>query len=186
MSRPWPKLGELLVGVASKTIKKPKEGRVSEQMVSEVGIALGDNGRMREIMALGKFTPNTCPECHGALISLREGALTRFRCHTGHAYTLSHLLSDLTQHTENAIMNALRAVEETQLLMSEMKEHLEDDKQPAAAKLLVSKLEQAEKRAALIKRAAAENEVISKDTLEGLESVQVERRGAGSARARRS
>jgi two-component system chemotaxis response regulator CheB len=179
-------MGELLVRITSKAVKKPKEARVSEQMVSEVGIALGDNGRMREIMALGKFTPYTCPECHGALISLQEGPLTRFRCHTGHAYTLSYLLSELTQHTENAIMNALRAVEETQLLMSEMKQHLEEDKQPEVAKLLVAKLKQAEKRAALIKRAASENEVISQDTLEGLDPLeQGKRRGAGLGGSRK-
>jgi len=161
-------MGELLVRLTSKPFKKPKRSPVSKQMESEVGIALGDNGRMREIMALGKFTPYTCPECHGALISLQEGRLTRFRCHTGHAYTLSHLMSELTQHTENAIMNALRAVEETQLLMSDMQKQLRDNKKPEVAKLLETKLKQAEKRAALIKQAATENEVISQDILEGV------------------
>jgi two-component system, chemotaxis family, protein-glutamate methylesterase/glutaminase len=161
-------MGELLERLTSEAVDEPKRSPVSKQMESEVGIAMGDNGRMREIMALGKFTPYTCPECHGALISLQEGRLTRFRCHTGHAYTLSHLMSELTQHTENAIMNALRAVEETELLMSEMKKHLQDDNQPEVAQLLEEKLKQAEKRAALIKQAARENEVISQDTLEGL------------------
>jgi two-component system chemotaxis response regulator CheB len=119
-------------------------------------------------MDMGEFTPFTCPECHGALIALKEGSLTRFRCHTGHAYTLSYLLAELTEHTESAIMSALRAVEETQLLMSHMKRHLEENGLNEVAQRLVPKIEQAENRGALIKQAAMQNEVISQDTLEEL------------------
>lgn len=165
---PLAEMGAILTQLTSTEINQPEEKPVSTELDSEVGIALGDNGRMREIMELGNFTPYTCPECHGAFVTLKEGSLIRFRCHTGHAYTMNHLLSELTQHTESAIMSALRSVEETQLLMSQMKKHLEEQGLPEVAQCLDSKIEQAEKRGALIKQAALSNEVLSQDVLERL------------------
>ena len=165
---PFVQIGNILSQLASGEGEQPEEKPVSRELESEVGIAMGDNGRMREVMDMGQFTPYTCPECHGALVTLVEGSLIRFRCHTGHAYTLSNLLAELTQHTESAIINALRSVEETQLLMSHMKRHLEENGLPDIAQRLVPKIERAEKRGALIKQAASQNEVISQDTLEGL------------------
>jgi two-component system chemotaxis response regulator CheB len=167
---PIPEIGNLLVSLSSYEAGVPQEtvveNEISTELGSEVGIAMGDNGRMREIMDMGAFTPFTCPECHGSLIALKEGSLLRFRCHTGHAFTLSVLMSELTQHTEDIIMNALRAVEETQLLMSHMKRHLEENGQNEIAQRLIPKIKQAEARGALIKQAAMSNEVISLDSLE--------------------
>jgi two-component system chemotaxis response regulator CheB len=137
----------------------------SRQMDSEVGIAMGDNGRMREIMALGEFTPYTCPECHGVLVKIIEGKLTRFRCHTGHAFTLSYLLSEVTQYNEDVIMSALRSLEETELLLTHTRQHFEDNDEPSSAEAISLKLEQVKRQAAMVKQAAMENEVISFDTL---------------------
>jgi two-component system chemotaxis response regulator CheB len=144
----------------------------AQQMDSEVGIAMGDNGRMREIMALGEFTPFTCPECHGVLVKIIEGKLTRFRCHTGHAFTLSHLLSELTQYNEEVLMTALRALEETELLLTHTREHYDDNDERQPGEMLSQKLELVKQQAALVKQAAMQNEVYSLDSLDSLPTVQ--------------
>jgi two-component system chemotaxis response regulator CheB len=163
---------ERLVCRPTDSIKTEKEAPVSKPMESEVAIALGDNGRMREIMALGEYTPFTCPECHGVLVKIKEGKMARFRCHTGHAFTLNHLLSEVTQYNEDILMNALRALEETELLLEHTSEHFKGSYQHAAAAALSQKLKLVKKQAALVKEAAMENEVISLDTLNLLDPLE--------------
>jgi two-component system, chemotaxis family, protein-glutamate methylesterase/glutaminase len=61
-------------------------------MAKEVQIASENNAFQKGIMEVGTLTPFTCPECHGALVRIAEGKMSRFRCHTGPAYTDSALL----------------------------------------------------------------------------------------------
>lgn len=139
--------------------------QVPKIMDSEIGIALGDNGRMREIMDLGEFTPYTCPECHGVLVKILEDRIVRFRCHTGHAFTLSHLLSELTQKNEDTLMSALRSLEETEALLTHAAEHLQEGGNPGGEAPILEKVEHVKRQAALVKQAALENTVISMETL---------------------
>ncbi len=169
---PVAQMGTLLAHLVCQPIESQdmkKEASVpaefAQQMDSEVGIAMGDNGRMREIMALGEFTPFTCPECHGVLVKIVEGKLTRFRCHTGHAFTLNYLLSEVTQYNEDVIMSALRSLEETEMLLTHTRKHFEDNNDYQAAEAISRKVEQVKRQAAMVKQAAMENEVISLDTL---------------------
>jgi hypothetical protein len=53
-----------------------------------------------------------------------EGTLFRFRCHTGHAYSLESLLTDITDKMDDALWNSIRAFEEGELFMRLMAEHL--------------------------------------------------------------
>ena len=46
----------------------------------------------------GSLAPITCPECHGAMQEIRDGALVRYRCHTGHAFTLESLNRSTRRH----------------------------------------------------------------------------------------
>ncbi|HEY3935765.1 MAG TPA: chemotaxis protein CheB [Gemmatimonadales bacterium] len=70
---------EVAVGVDERTrIKK------------EVEIAAEDSAFQKGVMELGQLTPFTCPECHGALVRIAEGKMSRFRCHTGHAKGTPH------------------------------------------------------------------------------------------------
>ena len=48
--------------------------------------------RCGHFRAEGPLSPYTCPECHGVLVQLQDGDFTRFRCHTGHAYSPSSIL----------------------------------------------------------------------------------------------
>jgi two-component system, chemotaxis family, protein-glutamate methylesterase/glutaminase len=93
----------------------------SERMQIETRIAAEDNA-LEGTMQLGSFSPNTCPECHGVLVKIEEGSIVRYRCHTGHAYSLQTLLSEVNEKIDTTLWNALRVIEERILLLREMEQ----------------------------------------------------------------
>jgi len=48
----------------------------------------------------------TCPECHGFLVSIKDGERSGFRCHTGHAFCADALLASVTESIEDSLWNA--------------------------------------------------------------------------------
>jgi two-component system chemotaxis response regulator CheB len=66
------------------------------------------------------MSANTCPECHGVLVRIREDRVLRFRCHTGHAFSLQTLLADVDSAIDHSLWNAIRAIEERALVLREM------------------------------------------------------------------
>lgn len=59
----------------------------------EAAIAAQELADMKVDDRLGKISPFTCPECHGALWEIHDGAMLRFRCHVGHAFTADTVLA---------------------------------------------------------------------------------------------
>lgn len=59
----------------------------------------------------------TCPECNGALWETHEDGLPRFRCRTGHQYSLDTLLSEQSHSIEAALWSAVRALEERSAML---------------------------------------------------------------------
>jgi two-component system chemotaxis response regulator CheB len=54
-----------------------------------------------------------CPDCGGALWEMEDDTgLLRFRCRTGHAYSIESLAAEQTETVETALWAALRALEE--------------------------------------------------------------------------
>ncbi|MEW6127458.1 MAG: chemotaxis protein CheB [Acidobacteriota bacterium] len=80
------------------------------------------------VLKLGNFSSFTCPECHGVLLQLSGNNPIRFRCHTGHAYTLHSLFGDLIEKVEDAMWNAMRAIEESAMLLRHLGVHLSGEK----------------------------------------------------------
>ena len=66
---------------------------------------------MSTAIANGHPVPASCPECGGPMWRL-PGDLSRFRCHTGHAYTARHLARGLEEAEERSLWAALRVMEE--------------------------------------------------------------------------
>src|SRR3954469_14439437 len=92
------------------------EAPASKELEVEVRIAKEGRGLQAGVMELGEITPYTCPECHGILVQLKEGGVPRFRCHTGHAYSINTLLAEVTEYVEESLWNSLRSVEESAML----------------------------------------------------------------------
>lgn len=83
-------------------------------------IAMEGNGLQAGVMSLGKISGYTCPDCHGVLVQVEEGLIVRFRCHTGHAFSLKTLLFEVNQSIDKGLWDTLRAVEERILLLRQM------------------------------------------------------------------
>lgn len=162
---PVAKMGAVLIDLANEVIQEKEVNSVSDQMKLEVKVALEDNAFESGIMKLGQLSPYTCPECHGVLLLLKEGNLIRFRCHTGHAYSLNSLLAELTESIESALWNTLRGIEESQMLMNHLAEHLNAEKNSEMGKLFLQKSQEAKKRADLVRQAVMSNETLSEEKL---------------------
>ena len=112
----------------------------------------------RGILSMGVATHHTCPECSGALVSFREGNLIRYRCHTGHAYTASTLLSDVTKSIEDTMWKSVRGLEESILLLDQAAEQLASTNQSEAAGQYRAQSARALERAHRIRELIFDNE----------------------------
>ena len=86
---------KLLVKLSAQTASRPRRipAKALKRMETEIMIATHDNAFEMGIIEMGELTAFTCPECHGALSRLKESKIVRFRCHTGHEFTLSAFLN---------------------------------------------------------------------------------------------
>ena len=94
---PLAEIAPLLVRLASKTVAEQGGYEVPEDLNIEMKIAMEDHAREAGVTRLGTPSVFTCPECHGTLLQLKENGRTRYRCHTGHAYSADSLLSEVTE-----------------------------------------------------------------------------------------
>jgi two-component system chemotaxis response regulator CheB len=83
-------------------------------------IAGEGNALQGGIMDLGKVSKYTCPDCHGVLVQIEEGSILRFRCHTGHAFSIKTLLVEVGDAIDNGLWDTIRALEERVLLLRQM------------------------------------------------------------------
>jgi two-component system chemotaxis response regulator CheB len=80
------------------------------QLAMENHIAMEGNALRAGVMNLGKISKYTCPDCHGVLVQIEEGPIVRFRCHTGHAFSLKSLLAQVNEAIDTGLWATLRAV----------------------------------------------------------------------------
>jgi two-component system, chemotaxis family, protein-glutamate methylesterase/glutaminase len=57
-----------------------------------------------------------CPICEGVLTEAQPGVFQHFRCHVGHAFSLSSLVREQTEEMERVLWAAIRALEESAAL----------------------------------------------------------------------
>jgi two-component system chemotaxis response regulator CheB len=151
---------------------------ISRELELEVEIAMEADGLQRGSLSLGPSTRFTCPECHGVLARVQQPGILRFRCHTGHAYALDSLLAATTESVESALWSALRAVEESALLLREAATHAEahdTDDAEHDARAVDPRFErtarEAEERAELIRRAVLRHQVLSLAAVRSMEHI---------------
>ncbi|HEX7238320.1 MAG TPA: chemotaxis protein CheB [Gammaproteobacteria bacterium] len=125
---------------------------VPAAMATEAEIELEGNGLEKGILELGRPSRNSCPECHGSLIEIREGPIVRYRCHTGHAYSLRTLLAETEADIEKALWNAVRAIEERSILLRTLERQARDAGETAAADQLAADAIRAEAEAQDVRR----------------------------------
>jgi two-component system chemotaxis response regulator CheB len=112
-------------GLLERLIRETKDMRLSsssDSIRTETQISRDGNALQRGVMNLGTLSPNTCPACGGVLVAIREGSILRFRCHTGHAFSLKSLVAEVNEKIDDTLWSAMRAVEERALLLKQMGE----------------------------------------------------------------
>jgi two-component system, chemotaxis family, protein-glutamate methylesterase/glutaminase len=135
------------------------------RMAKEVEIASENNAFQKGIMELGRLTPFTCPECHGVLVSIAEGKMSRFRCHTGHAYTDSALLEAVMESTGEVLWQVIRSLEESVMLLNHMGQHLQQAGDTDRAETFFAKARELEKRSKTFHNTVLKHESLSGDNL---------------------
>ncbi len=126
---------------------------VPEETKIEVNIALADKALEAGVLKLGEPSNYACPECHGVLLQLKEEDRFRFRCHTGHAYSLESLVAEIDESIEESLWSAIRSVEEKVILMRHLARHVREGENGEAADQFLRVAEAAQRRADLVRQA---------------------------------
>lgn len=115
---PISEMGALLYKLAPQKLRKSKP--VPNDVLIEAKIAERVLSDLDSVYEVGNQVPFNCPGCGGVLWKVKEDDNTRFRCHTGHAYTAASLLAEQTSKIEETMWTALRMFEERKNLLTEM------------------------------------------------------------------
>ena len=95
-------------------------------LLREHQLSLGEGNPMEHLDAIGTRSQLVCPECRGVLWELSDARPRRFRCHTGHAFTLRSLEACHAVGTDQAVWSALRALQEREALLRLLAEDSRD------------------------------------------------------------
>lgn len=136
-----------------------------EKTEMEIDYALEGEGNKSELFNVGDLTRYTCPECHGVLVALKEGGRTRFRCHTGHAFSADSLLAAVTEYIEDSLWNAIRSVQESVMLLNHMGDHFAEFNQPPLAAMYFQKANEAEGRLKVMHTCVVSHEQLTTDAI---------------------
>lgn len=143
-----PLLVRLTTEAAEGAYQVPKEVEI------EVNIAKEQKALDAGVLQLGEPSNYACPECHGVLLQMNDGTLFRFRCHTGHAYSVESLMTDITEKMDDALWNSIRAFEEGELFLRHVAEHLSHGEGSHSAESFLERADDAKRRANLMRQAA--------------------------------
>lgn len=133
-----------------------------EKTKIEINIAAEENALRQGSLNIGVLSPYTCPECHGVLSKIMDGDLSRFRCHTGHAYSADTLMASVTEKIEDSLYSAVRGMDESVLLLNHIGDHYAEANQPKLAAVYFRKAKEAEGRSNLVRKAVHSHEQLSK------------------------
>jgi two-component system chemotaxis response regulator CheB len=113
---PLERMAPLLVELVQRAAPMP--GPVPPpRLVREHLAGLGSENAMDELRQLGAPSTLVCPDCKGTLWEIGGADPPRYRCHTGHAFSLRTLAAAQQETTENALWSAVRALQEKELLL---------------------------------------------------------------------
>jgi two-component system chemotaxis response regulator CheB len=135
------RVGELMGTAAPEGMKT-----ANTQLALENHIAMEGNALKAGVMDLGKVSKYTCPDCHGVLVQIEEGPIVRFRCHTGHAFSLKSLMAQVNEAIDTGLWATLRAVEERVMLLLQMAQLAQASGASGEAARLRQEADESEKR----------------------------------------
>lgn len=149
---PLEKMSALLVELLSEDVAGQAEPPPSELMDTETAMAHLEPHAMNADDRPGVPSGLGCPSCHGALFSITEGGLERFRCRVGHAWSPEALAAEQSQALEGALWMALRGLEERASLSLRMGQRAEQRGHPLSARTFQQRHDEAQDAAGILRR----------------------------------
>ena len=152
---PVPQLGALLQRLLTTSVHESAPP-APEHLEIEVRIANNEPPLRAGVLGLGTPSSYTCPECHGGLLAVREGGRDRYRCHTGHAYSIESLVAHLSDTIDDALGSAERALQEGGLLARRLAADLDPDFDRDRIAQLSAQADHADAQAQVLRQLLAE------------------------------
>jgi two-component system, chemotaxis family, protein-glutamate methylesterase/glutaminase len=137
-----------LIDVRS-TASTPAE---ASRIALDHAVSTGEGDPMNNLQTLGHPSRFACPECAGVLWEIDGSQPRRFRCHTGHGYTLRSLAHTHNIGTDEALWGAMRALQEREALLRTLAADGESDDDGRQGDDLITEAERTEADAEHLRR----------------------------------
>lgn len=111
------------IGTALSSLVAEKAGPTypaPERVKLELMIAGLEKASVSSEHKLGELAPYNCPDCNGVLWRMEDGPISRFRCHTGHAYTQHALAHRQGELLEQSMYDTLRSLRERSRMLRDL------------------------------------------------------------------
>ncbi|MBD1901769.1 chemotaxis protein CheB [Trichocoleus sp. DQ-A3] len=149
---PLSAIAPTLVSLAQESVAAEEKEPVTDEMEMESESAELDMASIYKDDRPGTPSGFGCPDCGGALWELHDSQLLRFRCRTGHGYSVETLLAEQSEALETALWNAFRALEERAALSRRMHQGARDRNQTRSAKRFEEQAHEAQHNATIIRQ----------------------------------
>ncbi|HEY1304658.1 MAG TPA: chemotaxis protein CheB [Vicinamibacterales bacterium] len=156
---PMAEMGPLLTQLADRPLPGAPRPETPPALEVEVEIAKERNPIDAGVQQLGAPSSIACPECHGVLLQVADDGLLRFRCHTGHAYSVETLIAAIGEGIEATLWAGVRSLEEAQILLKQLAEHMRRHDE-AAMRDLVARSKAAGADAEAVRKIALSREAL--------------------------
>jgi two-component system chemotaxis response regulator CheB len=117
---PLAQIGQLLSSLASAPVPSSTpavEATAPPRLAHELQLLSAEGDPVEHLEAIARPSAFVCPDCKGGLWQIDGVAPVRYRCHTGHAFTLKTLQHALTETMDEALWGAVRALQEQTVLL---------------------------------------------------------------------
>ena len=156
---PIEKMAALLCEVLAEDVDMVEEPVPSDLMDVETAMANLDPQALNADDRPGTPSGFGCPSCHGALFSITEGGMERFRCRVGHAWSPEALAAEQAQALEGALWMAIRGLEERAALSLRMGQRAEARGHRISAGTFHERHDEAQKAAMVLRRLLMQGEL---------------------------
>ena len=112
-------LAQAIVELTAEPVSEVVPEMAADRMLEEEAFIQIDRGASDRPLD-GVPSGFTCPECGGGLWESDEAGLPRYRCRTGHGFSIETLLAEQSGNVEAGMWAALRALEERAALTRRM------------------------------------------------------------------
>lgn len=126
------------------------------RLVREHLASLSEGQIMENLQAIGHPSSLVCPECSGTLWEISDATPVRFRCHTGHAYSLQSLAHQQASHVEATFWSAVRALQDREVLLRKLAAACRETGEPREARYHETEAERVAAQALLVQQLVSE------------------------------